>query len=316
MSGSRMLMVPDGLAGERIDTGLSRLLGLSRTRAAELIDAGLVEVEGRAPSRSQRLEGGTLLSVEIPEEKPAVAVRPRIAEGMALVHQDEDLVVIDKPVGVAAHPSAGWSGPTVLGHLAAAGVSISTSGDPERQGIVSRLDVGTSGLMVVARTERAYTRLKDAFRAREVGKIYHAICQGTPEQSVGTIEAAIGRSPQHDYKFAVRSDGKPSVTHYETLQDLHGATLLRVKLETGRTHQIRVHLSALHHPLVGDPLYGSDPTVAARVGLDRQWLHAMELSFVHPVSGEPVSFTSTYPDDLAAALEALRTSPGRTGVGG
>ena len=306
MNSSRTLMVPDGLAGERVDVGISRMLGLSRTRAADLISDGHVLVDGQAPARSARLEPGAMVHVELPDEKPAVAVRPQIADGMSLVHQDDDIVVIDKPVGVAAHPSAGWSGPTVLGHLAAAGVSIRTTGDPERQGIVSRLDVGTSGLMVVARTERAYTTLKDAFRAREVGKVYHAVCQGTPEQPRGTIEAPIGRSPSHDYKFAVREDGKHSVTHYETLEDLQGATLLKVDLETGRTHQIRVHMAALHHPLVGDPLYGADPTLAARVGLIRQWLHAMELTFVHPATGREVTYTSQYPEDLQQALDSLR----------
>jgi len=306
MSSSRTLMVPDGLAGERVDVGISRMLGLSRTRAADLVSAGNVLVDGQPPARSTRLEPGTMVFVELPEEKPAVAVRPQIAEGMSLIHQDDDIVVIDKPVGVAAHPSAGWSGPTVLGHLAAAGVSIRTTGDPERQGIVSRLDVGTSGLMVVARTERAYTTLKDAFRAREVGKVYHAVCQGTPDQPRGTIEAPIGRSPQHDYKFAVRTDGKHSVTHYETLEDLQGATLLKIGLETGRTHQIRVHMAALHHPLVGDPLYGADPTLSERVGLIRQWLHAMELTFTHPATGREVTYASQYPADLQQALERLR----------
>lgn len=306
MSSSRTLMVPEGLAGERIDVGISRMLGLSRTRAAELVSSGGVLVDGQVPARSTRLEPGAMVYVELPDEKPAVEVRPQIAEGMSLIHQDDDIVVIDKPVGVAAHPSAGWSGPTVLGHLAAAGVSIRTTGDAERQGIVSRLDVGTSGLMVVARTEGAYTTLKDAFRAREVGKVYHAVCQGTPEQPTGTIEAAIGRSPQHDYKFAVRSDGKHSVTHYETLENLQGATLLKVGLETGRTHQIRVHMAALHHPLVGDPLYGADPRLAEQVGLIRQWLHAMELTFAHPATGDEVTFASQYPADLQSALEALR----------
>ena len=306
MSSSRTLMVPDGLAGERVDVGISRMLGLSRTRAADLVMNGDVLVDGQIPARSTRLEPGAMVEVELPDEKPALAVRPQIADGMSLVHQDEDIVVIDKPVGVAAHPSGGWNGPTVLGHLAAAGVSIRTTGDPERQGIVSRLDVGTSGLMVVARTERAYTTLKDAFRAREVGKVYHAVCQGTPDQPRGTIEAAIGRSPQHDFKFAVLRDGKHSVTHYETLEELQGATLLKVGLETGRTHQIRVHMAALHHPLVGDPLYGADPLLAQRIGLIRQWLHAMELTFRHPVSGLEVTFRSQYPADLQSALESLR----------
>lgn len=308
MSSARVLPVPDGLAGERVDVGLSRMLGLSRSKAADLVDQGLVMMDG-APvaARSLRLEAGALLEVELPDEKPPVEVRPQIADGMSLVHVDDDIVVVDKSVGVAAHPSAGWSGPTVLGHLAAAGISIRTSGDPERQGIVSRLDVGTSGLMVVARNETAYTRLKDAFRAREVGKVYHALCQGRPEQSAGTIEAPIGRSPHHDYRFAVLQGGKHSVTHYSTLEELPGATLLRIKLETGRTHQIRVHFSALKHPLVGDPLYGADPTLAKRLDLARQWLHAMELSFIHPVRGERVTYTTTYPQDLQHALEVLRT---------
>lgn len=304
-----MLPVPDGLAGERVDVGLSRMLGLSRSKAADLVDQGLVMMDG-APvaARSLRLEAGALLEVELPDEKPPVEVRPQIADGMSLVHVDDDIVVVDKSVGVAAHPSAGWSGPTVLGHLAAAGISIRTSGDPERQGIVSRLDVGTSGLMVVARNETAYTRLKDAFRAREVDKVYHALCQGRPEQSAGTIEAPIGRSPHHDYRFAVLQGGKHSVTHYSTLEELPGATLLRIKLETGRTHQIRVHFSALKHPLVGDPLYGADPTLAKRLDLARQWLHAMELSFLHPTRGEQVTYTTTYPQDLQRALETLRES--------
>lgn len=309
MSSARVLPVPDGLAGERVDVGLSRMLGLSRSKAADLVDQGLVMMDG-APvaARSLRLEAGALLEVELPDEKPPVEVRPQIADGMSLVHVDDDIVVVDKSVGVAAHPSAGWSGPTVLGHLAAAGISIRTSGDPERQGIVSRLDVGTSGLMVVARNETAYTRLKDAFRAREVDKVYHALCQGRPEQSAGTIEAPIGRSPHHDYRFAVLQGGKHSVTHYSTLEELPGATLLRIKLETGRTHQIRVHFSALKHPLVGDPLYGADPTLAKRLDLARQWLHAMELSFIHPVRGERVTYTTTYPQDLQRALETLRES--------
>ncbi|PWH06799.1 RNA pseudouridine synthase [Brachybacterium endophyticum] len=306
MSQQRTLPVPEGLAGERVDVGIARLFGLSRTRAADLVTAGEVEVDGSAPARSTRLEPGAMLTVHIPDEAPAVRVRPSIVEGMELVHVDDDIVVIDKPVGVAAHPSPGWNGPTVLGHLAGAGVSIRTTGDPERQGIVSRLDVGTSGLMVVARTERAYTTLKDAFRARQVAKSYHALCQGHPVPPQGTIDAPIGRAPTHHFKFAVVDSGKASVTHYDVIEELPGAALCAVKLETGRTHQIRVHFSAMHHPLVGDPMYGSDPTVAARLDLTRQWLHAMELSFVHPGSGEQVTYTSHYPADLQHALDALR----------
>lgn len=306
MTEIRTALVPDGLAGERIDVGIARLFGLSRTRAAEIVAGGGAELDGRAvAARSERLEPGAMLTVEIPGEK-RVEVRPQVAPGMALVHEDDDIVVVDKPVGVAAHPASGWDGPTVLGHLAAAGVSIRTSGDPERQGIVSRLDVGTSGLMVVARTERAYTRLKDAFRAHDVAKTYHALIQGSPDEPQGTIDAPIGRDPRHDWRFAVTVGGKPSITHYRTLEALQGATLLEVGLETGRTHQIRVHFSAMRHPLVGDPLYGADPVLAERLGLKRQWLHAMKLGFVHPATGRDVEYSSQHPEDLAAALETLR----------
>lgn len=306
MSTSRTVPVPDGLAGERVDVGIARLLGLSRTRAAEIVMNGGAELDGRQPARSTRLEPGMMLTVELPEEPSPLEVRPMIAPGMRLVFQDGDIVVVDKPVGVAAHPSAGWDGPTVLGHLAAAGIRIDAGGPPERRGIVSRLDVGTSGLMVVATSERAYPVLKEAFSSRRVDKTYHAVAQGHLEPTVGTIEAPIGRSPHHDYKYAVMNTGKHAVTHYEVTEQLHGADLLRIKLETGRTHQIRVHMAAMKHPLVGDPLYGADPTLAQRVGLQRQWLHAMELGFEHPVTGRRVEFTSEHPEDLQGALEALR----------
>jgi 23S rRNA pseudouridine1911/1915/1917 synthase len=225
--------------------------------------------------------------------------------GMRVVHEDDDLVVVDKPVGVAAHPSPGWTGPTVVGALAAAGYRVATSGAAERQGIVHRLDVGTSGLMVVAKSELAYSALKRAFKERTVEKVYHAVVQGHPEPTVGTVDAPIGRHPSADYKFAVVADGKPSVTHYEVLEMVPQASLVEVHLETGRTHQIRVHMSALRHPCVGDVTYGADPSLAARLGLSRQWLHAMRLAFDHPTSGGRVDVTSTYPEDLAGAWEVL-----------
>ncbi|MBV7412688.1 RluA family pseudouridine synthase [Dermabacteraceae bacterium TAE3-ERU27] len=306
MSEYRTLPVPDGLAGERVDVGLSRLLGVSRTRAGEMVLSGKVEVDGAVPGKSDRLSPGSILNVTLEQEKPALSVKAEMVEGMTIVFEDDDIVVVDKPVGVAAHPSVGWEGPTVVGHLAAAGVRIATSGAAERQGIVQRLDVGTSGLMVVAKSELAYSILKNAFRQRTVSKTYHALCQGHPDPLQGTIEAPIGRSMNHDYKYAVMKSGKHSVTHYEVLEMFRAASLCEVHLETGRTHQIRVHFSALRHPLAGDPLYGSDPRLAARLGLERQWLHAVELSFTHPTRGEKVTFTSVYPQDLAHALEVLR----------
>jgi 23S rRNA pseudouridine1911/1915/1917 synthase len=244
--------------------------------------------------------------VELDDQPRVAAVRPEQVEGVVIVYDDEDIVVIDKPVGVAAHPSLGWTGPDVLSHLAGAGFRISTSGVPERRGIVQRLDVGTSGLMVVAKSERAYTILKRAFRSRSVDKIYHALVQGHPDPFTGTIEAPIGRHPGADYKMAVMERGRHSVTHYSTLEAFVAATLLEIKLETGRTHQIRVHMAAIRHPCVGDLMYGADPVLADKLGLERQWLHAVRLSFAHPSSGELMQFESPYPPDLQHALDAIR----------
>lgn len=301
----RVIIVPEGLAGERVDVALSRLLGLSRTRASDLVALGHVTVDGRPPAKSDRVDAGQWLEAAIPAAPRAEVVAERV-EGMRIVHEDDDIVVVDKPIGVAAHPSVGWTGPTVVGHLAGAGIRISTSGAAERQGIVQRLDVGTSGLMTVAKSEHAYTVLKQAFRDRTVDKTYHALVQGHPDPSIGTVDAPIARHPKHDFKFTVRADGRASVTHYDTLEAHRYASLLTIKLETGRTHQIRVHMSALHHPCVGDPLYGADPTLAARVGLDRQWLHAVALGFDHPATGEYVEFSSDYPEDLQRALDTIR----------
>jgi 23S rRNA pseudouridine1911/1915/1917 synthase len=302
----RSLHVPDGMAGERVDAVISRLFGLSRSRAAELIAEGLVHLDGHTVAKSDRVGAGALLDIAIPAAVDPVAVVPEIVEGIKIVHDDDALVVIDKPVGVAVHPSPGWSGPTVVGHLAAAGFRIATSGASERQGIVQRLDVGTSGVMVIAKSEYGYSRLKNAFRHREVEKTYHALVQGHPDPLRGTIDAPIGRHTRHDFKFAVMPDGKHSVTHYDTLEAHRFASLLEVQLETGRTHQIRVHMQALKHPCVGDPLYGGDPVLAERLGLVRQWLHAVRLGFEHPESGEYVEYESDYPADLQHALDLIR----------
>ncbi|MGC5616107.1 RluA family pseudouridine synthase [Georgenia sp. Z1491] len=305
----RSLPVPDGLAGERVDIAISRLLGLSRTRAAELAASGDVVLDGAVVGKSDRLVAGAWLEVTLPEpERPAGPPEPTAVEGMLIALEDDDVVVVDKPVGVAAHPSPGWDGPTVVGALAASGRRVSTSGAPERQGVVHRLDVGTSGLMAVAKSERAYTALKRAFKERTVDKTYHALVQGQMDPSAGTIDAPVGRDPRHSYRMAVVTGGKDAVTHYETLESMRGASLLQVQLETGRTHQIRVHTSAVGHPCVGDTTYGADPTLAARVGLTRQWLHAVGLGFAHPVTGDRVEVASPYPDDLDRALEVLRAA--------
>ncbi|WP_312678184.1 RluA family pseudouridine synthase [Microbacterium sp.] len=302
---SRSMPVPDGLDGVRVDAALAKMLGFSRTFAAEVAEAGGVRLDGRAVGKSDKLRADGWLEVEWSERREPEIV-PIAVPDLGIVHDDDDIVVVDKPAGVAAHPSVGWEGPTVLGALAAAGFRIATTGAPERQGVVHRLDVGTSGLMVVAKSERAYTALKRAFKEREVDKIYHAVVQGHPDPLAGTIDAPIGRHPSHSWKFAVTPDGKDSITHYETLEAFPRASLLEIHLETGRTHQIRVHMAAHRHPCVGDPLYGADPTLSAQLGLTRQWLHAHELSFAHPVTTDWVTFTSAYPADLAHALEVLR----------
>jgi 23S rRNA pseudouridine1911/1915/1917 synthase len=300
----RTLPVPEGLEGLRLDAALSRLLGLSRTAAAEIIAGGGAQLDGRPAGKSDRVLAGSVLDVELPSPEAPVVV-PQAVEGLRVVHEDDDLIVVDKPVGVAAHPTPGWEGPTVVGGLAAAGHRVSTSGAEERRGVVHRLDVGTSGLMVVAKSEHAYTVLKDAFRERTVDKRYHALVQGHPDPMTGTVDAPIDRHPSADHRMAVVSGGRPSVTHYETVEAFRHATLLDIRLETGRTHQIRVHMAALRHPCVGDLTYGADPTLSRRLGLERQWLHAVRLGFAHPADGRHVEFSSPYPPDLQTALDRV-----------
>ncbi len=308
MTSLKLLPVPDSLIGERADAALAKMMGLSRSAAADLLADGHVLLNGKTIGKSDRLVVDGYLEVSMPTPKTPLAIVPVEVPGFKIVYQDEDIIVVDKPAGVAAHPSVGWDGPTVPGALLALGIQISTSGAQERQGIVQRLDVGTSGLMTLAKSEIAYSRLKQAFRDRAVHKVYHAVIQGHPDPLSGTFDAPIGRHPKAEFKFAVMNDGKHSVTHYETLEAFPAASLVEVVLETGRTHQIRVHFSAFRHPLVGDTMYGADPKLAAKLNLDRQWLHAMRLSFEHPTQGRTVEFTSEYPADLAHALEVLRAS--------
>ena len=308
MSEPRLLPVPESLEGERVDAALAKMLGLSRSAAADLISAGSVTLDNQTVLKSHRVSTDQMLEVTLAEKRDALEVVATDVDDLRIVYEDTDLVVIDKPAGVAAHPSVGWTGPTVVGALLAKGVRISTSGAAERQGIVQRLDVGTSGLMMVAKTEVAYSRLKQAFRDRAVHKVYHAVIQGHPDPFEGTIDAPIGRHPKAEFKFAVMNDGKPSVTHYKLLEAFASASLVEVILETGRTHQIRVHFSAFKHPLLGDTMYGADPTLASRMKLERQWLHAVRLSFMHPTSGEQVSFESPHSEELQQALELLKSN--------
>jgi 23S rRNA pseudouridine1911/1915/1917 synthase len=306
----RAVPVPDGLDGMRLDQAVSRLFGLSRTAAATLVEAGDARVDGIPRPKSDKVTAGSWLEVTLPAPATAPAVVPGPVAGLDVVYSDDDIVVVDKPVGVAAHSSPGWTGLTVVGGLAAMGHTIATNGAAERQGVVHRLDVGTTGLMVVAKSELAYRVLKRAFKEREVDKRYHSVVQGHLDPLRGTVDAPIDRHPTADYRYAVMSGGKPSVTHYDTLEAFPSASLVDVRLETGRTHQIRVHFAALRHPCVGDLTYGADPALAARLGLDRQWLHARELAFLHPRTLDEVRFVSDYPEDLAHALDVLRDARG------
>ncbi|NME88271.1 RluA family pseudouridine synthase [Corynebacterium stationis] len=302
----RTLPVPEGIDGLRVDAALSKMLGLSRTITADLCVEGAVLVNGNTVSKSDRLSVGQWVEVTLPEPAAPLVPKEELVEGMDVVYSDDDIIAVNKPVGVAAHPSVGWEGPTVIGGLAAAGFRLSTSGPPERKGIVHRLDVGTSGVMVVASSERAYSALKAAFKERTVHKTYHALVQGLPDPIEGTIDAPIGRHPSSGWKFAVTDEGKHAITHYSLIEAFREASLLDVHLETGRTHQIRVHMSAIGHPCCGDPMYGSDPNLSKRLGLIRQWLHAVKLGFVHPGTGRWIEIETSYPDDLQNALDVLR----------
>ncbi len=297
--------IPDGLNSERVDAALARLLGISRSTIVELIEAGEVKRQGKPLGKSDRVNTDDHIEILMPPQKMAPELTPTPIDGLDVVYNDENIIVINKPAGVAAHPSPGWKGPTVIGAVIAAGYTVTTSGAAERQGVVHRLDVGTTGLMVLAKDENSYSNLKDQFRDRTVKKVYHALVQGHMDPSEGTIDAPIDRHPKEDYRFAVVLNGKPSVTHYKTLEYFPAVSLVEIELETGRTHQIRVHFAALHHPLAGDMTYGADHTIATRLELTRPWLHAKELRFNHPITGSPLAFTCDYPEELTRTLTLL-----------
>lgn len=301
----RTLSVPEGVEGERIDSALTRVLGLSRTTIVKLLEDGDITTSGKAMGKSDRVVAGQIIDVLLPAplNQDPIPLTPLV--GLTVVYNDDDIVVIDKPVGCAAHPSPGWMGPTVVGALLAAGYTISTSGPAERAGVVHRLDAGTSGLMIIAKTDAAYLKLKEMFRNHDVEKTYHALVQGHMDPSSGTIDAPIDRHPKEDHRFAVVATGKESITHYEVIEYYRSVSLVKVELETGRTHQIRVHFSALNHPLVGDTTYGADPVLGKKMQMSRPWLHALELRFSHPINGNPLVLTAPYPADLQASLALL-----------
>ncbi|AOZ72838.1 hypothetical protein BK816_05620 [Boudabousia tangfeifanii] len=284
----------------RLDLFLAEELDLPRAIVTKAITEAEILVNDNPVKKSYRLRGNESVTgkIALPGQLQAI---PKEAE-LPVVYQDENLAVVNKPVGMAAHPAKGWEGPTVLEALLAQGMTINTPGDQWRRGIVHRLDAATTGLLVVAKTPQAYESLQADFAARRVHKIYHALIQGHLPQAAGTIIAPIGRSQSKDYKMAVRPDGREAITHYQEIQKFPQTTLLEIGLETGRTHQIRVHLASLGHPCVGDSTYGANPKLSAALGLDRQWLHASKLSFKHPVTGENCSFSADFAPDLEAAL--------------
>lgn len=297
------LLLPESAQGKRLDQVLAAELGISRSLVAKLIKQNEVKVNGVVSRKSAEVARGDQVEVLLPDASPKTLETPA---PLPILHQDADIVVVNKPVGMAAHTAPGWEGPTVVGALLAVGAEIVTSGPAERKGIVHRLDVGTSGAMVVAKSELAYGRLQDDFRERRVQKIYHALVQGYLDPPAGTIDAPIGRHPSRDFKMAVVTGGRPAITHYRTVECLPGASLLEVQLETGRTHQIRVHMEAIGHGIVGDPIYGANPRLAQELGLTRQWLHAVTLGFTHPVTGEQMSFGAPLTADLEDTLTRLR----------
>lgn len=299
----RILPSPDALVGKRFDVVVSKMMGISRSAAAVLIDSGQAKLVGRTSDKSAKIAARDMIELDVVEE---VAEPEPIDTTMPIVYEDEDVVVVDKPVGMAAHASAGWTGPTVLGSLLGRGVHITEYGAAGRQGIVSRLDVGTSGLMLVCKSELAYKEMRRQFSEHEVVKTYHAVVQGNLAQDKATIEAPIGRDKVSDFRFTVTPAGKPAVTHWDVLERFSEATYVSVNLETGRTHQIRVHFSSLGHPLLGDSMYGANPRLAEATGVERQWLHAKKLEFKHPRTHVWTVVESSIPADLLHALDVLR----------
>ncbi|MGE5692026.1 MAG: RluA family pseudouridine synthase [Pseudomonadota bacterium] len=292
--------VPAEAAGTRLDRFLAELAEVgSRAEAERLVADGHVLVDGSARAKSFRLAGGEELEIAV-QPRRGSALEP---ESMPLdvVWSDEHLLVVDKPAGLVVHPGAGHvTGTLVHGLLALAAEG---GEDPERPGIVHRLDRDTSGLLVVARSDEAHRRLQDAIRAREVAREYLALVRGRPRSRAGRVEAPIGRDRSDPTRMSLDSAApRDAVTHFEVVEVLPEHALLRVHLETGRTHQIRVHLAAIDLPVAGDPVYG----VPGDLGLERQFLHAARLSFDHPVTGERVDVSSPLPDDLAEALERAR----------
>jgi 23S rRNA pseudouridine1911/1915/1917 synthase len=300
-------VIPEALAGERVDRVVAMLTGCSRTEAAALVDAGAVVVGGQVvTSRSQRLAAGDEVDVEAPEPGQVAPLEGDPSVPVPLVHEDEHLLVVDKPAGLVVHPGAGQARGTLVQGLLARYPELAAVGEPDRPGIVHRLDKGTSGLLLVARTDLAHERLVAALSARLVSRRYRALGWGLVEAPRGLIDAPIGRSARAATRMAIDERGKEARTRYEVLaryEEPVAVTELACALETGRTHQIRVHLRSIGHAVVGDAQYGG---ARQSLPMDRPFLHAEHLGLDHPVTGEALAFTSPLPADLVAVLASLR----------
>jgi 23S rRNA pseudouridine1911/1915/1917 synthase len=295
------LPVPDVLAGERVDRALATLTGWSRAEIGRLCDAGDVLVGGRAAAKSRRIAAGEVIEV-LAEPAEAAAPGPDPGVVVEVRHADDDVIVVAKPAGLIVHPGAGHAEGTLVNGLLARFPELAEVGEAARPGIVHRLDRDTSGLLVVARSPRAYDALVDALAGREVERGYVALVWGHLDAPRGIVDAPIGRSPSRRTRMAVRDSGREARTSYEVVRELDDpdVSLLTCRLETGRTHQIRVHLAAIGHPIVGDGAYrGNRPSLP----LARPFLHAGTLAFAHPVTGAPMRFEEPLPAELAAVLE-------------
>lgn len=293
--------VHDERAGRRLDVVVADALGVSRSRAGELLRAGAVSVDGRSERKSYRVAAGDVVEVADDERPP-----PPPPEGVVVVFEDDHLLVVDKPAGVVTHAAPGLAEGTLVDALLSSGRTLATRPGPDRPGIVHRLDRDVSGLLVVAKTDEVYTALAAAMARREIERTYVAVVSGSPAVDRGKIDAPIGRDPRHPTRMSVLPEGRPAVTWFRVLERLEAASLVEVRLETGRTHQIRTHLAAIGHPVVGDAAYGHDRSLARSLGLARPFLHARRLAFTHPATGDRVEAESDPPEDLARVLAELR----------
>jgi 23S rRNA pseudouridine1911/1915/1917 synthase len=296
-----MSKVDEDAAGARLDVFVASDRGVSRAQAGALIDDGLVTINGTVGKKSQKVSAGDEVLVA---DRVEADVEP--PSGVEVVYSDDALLVVNKPSGVVVHAAPGVRTGTLVDALRAQGHDLASRGGEGRAGIVHRLDRDVSGLLIVAKTDEAHERLVEAMKAREIERHYVALVNGSPSTDRGKIDAPVGRNPKHRTRMAVVPEGRPAVTWFTVRERFETSSLLDVRLETGRTHQIRTHLASIGHPIIGDSAYGRDPSLARSLGVSRPFLHARRLAFAHPINGEPMEFISELPPDLASVLERVK----------